>query len=130
MTKRQVKRYWNIRESLRSHGMNQDEIHALLRASKVLSTWGENECNGYIERDEETGKTYRCNGDGKRLYKTADRKTGALNRAKRITESHGCQVYHQGDPRGCALYLIRSGDVRPEESVDSVYTRGIALCID
>ena len=38
MTKRQVKRYWNIRESLRSHGMNQDEIHALLRASKVLST--------------------------------------------------------------------------------------------
>jgi len=36
--------------------------------------------------------------------------------------------YHQGDPRGVALYLVRLSDVPPGASLDSYYTRGIAVC--
>lgn len=39
------------------------------------------------------------------------------------------RAYIQGDPRGCALYILRADDIGPGESIDSVYTRGIAVCV-
>jgi hypothetical protein len=39
-------------------------------------------------------------------------------------------MYHQGDPRGCALYIIRKGDVPKGEDVNAYYTNGLAVCID
>jgi hypothetical protein len=38
--------------------------------------------------------------------------------------------YHQGDPRGCALYVLRPNDVPAGESADSYYSRGIAVCVE
>lgn len=45
-----------------------------------------------------------------------------------IAAAHGMAIYHQGDPRGCALYLIRPGDVPEGEDVAAWYSRGIAIC--
>ncbi len=35
--------------------------------------------------------------------------------------------YVQGDPRGCALYILRPGDVPEGAEVDRYYSRGIAV---
>lgn len=58
----------------------------------------------------------------------ADRERGALKRLAKIMARYpGFQSYIQGDPRGCALYILRPGDVRAGDDVSSCYTRGIAV---
>jgi hypothetical protein len=159
MTKRQAQRYACLCDALWSHGLKQEEIDTLLRCQKTLHTWAEHECNGDIERDETTGKTYRVYGqdipDAKiRRYRTPDRETGALKRIAAILAPHapkqytaetcpgrpcgadcdhansGLTFYYQTDPRGCCLYILRPGDVPEGKDVDAYYSRGIAVCID
>jgi hypothetical protein len=108
-----------------------------------------------IKRHVATGKPYWHNAySGARCYQTPDRETGALKRIAAILAPHapkqytaetcpgrpcgaecdhaspGLTFYHQGDPRGCCLYLIRPGDVPAGSTVDSCYSNGIAVCID
>ena len=128
MTKRELETYWHQREALAGLGLTGDEFDALRRCSMTLHRWAEHECNGAIQRDEETGKPYAHGTyDGKRLYPVADRETGALKRAAAILKAHGLQLYHQGDPRGAALYVIRPADLADGVDVDSCYSRGIAV---
>jgi hypothetical protein len=57
-----------------------------------------------------------------------DRERGALKRLKAIVASYpGFAYYVQGDPRGCALYILRPGDIPDGSTADSCYTRGIAV---
>ena len=114
--------------ALASLGLTYDECETLRRCSMTLHRWAEHECNGYIQRDEATGKPYaHSTYDGKRLYAVADREAGALKRARAITDAHGLTLYHQGDPRGASLYVLRPSDIKPGEDIDSVYSRGIAV---
>jgi hypothetical protein len=145
MNKRQVERYMWISKALGSYGLSDVEVQQLIRCERTLGRWDELECgdgNDYgswaIERDEDTGKPFMVHhhyrhGNGKD-YTTrtpiADREAGAIKRAKAIAERHGLTIYHQGDPRGCTLYVIRPGDVPEGAKVESCYNRGIALCID
>ncbi len=131
MTKRQMERYRWLTNALSGSGFTQEEVDSLLRCSRVLSTWAEHECNGEIQRDEVTDKPYWYSTySGEKIGRTADREAGALRRAKALCDRHGVTLYHQGDPRGCALYVIRPGDVPDGEDVGAYYTRGIAVCID
>jgi hypothetical protein len=155
MTKREAERYMRLSFTLGELGLHQPEIDTLLRCQRTLHTWAEHECNGVIQRDEATGKPYWHNAySGARCYQTPDRETGALKRIAAILAPHapkqytaetcpgrpcssdcdhkspGLTFYHQGDPRGCCLYLIRPGDVPEGSTVDSCYSRGIAVCID
>lgn len=58
----------------------------------------------------------------------ADRERGALKRLQAIVARYpGFGYYVQGDPRGCALYIIRPGDVPEGASVDSCYSNGVAV---
>lgn len=109
-----------------------EDARILRRAERTLQRWGEDECgnsNDYcswsIERDEETDVPYRVTypHSGK-SYRTriADRETGALKRIKAVCDRLGLHFYHQGDPRGCALYVSR------ETLTGSNYTNGIAIC--
>ena len=130
-TKAKAERYAMLCALLDKHGVTQDETDTLLRCSCVLSTWAERECNGEIQRDEDTGEPYWYNTyTGERVGRTADRETGALNRARTICERHGLGLYHQGDPRGCALYVLRPGDIPDGQDVGAYYTRGVAVCVD
>lgn len=54
-------------------------------------------------------------------------KPAAIKRVTAIVAAHGLDWYHQGDPRGCAVYVLRPGDVREGEDKGSVYSRGIAV---
>ena len=60
--------------------------------------------------------------------KLADKERGALKRLAKIMARYpGFASYVQGDPRGCALYIMRPGDVREGDTLDSCYNRGIAV---
>lgn len=123
---------------LQSFGFSWEEANAIRRIEMTLHSWAEQECgdgNDYcswsIERDEATGLPYRCvyphNGP-MRKSRIPDREKGALKRLQAILANHPeWAYYHQGDPRGCALYLIRKSDIQPGTSLDSCYTRGIAV---
>lgn len=127
-------------------GVSFEDADALRRIQMTLHRWAELKCgdgNYYgswaIERDEETEKPYMVqhhymHGRGKD-YTTrtpiADREKGALKRLDKIMKNYPALVYyHQTDPRGCALYIIPKDKLEAGDRLDSVYTRGIAVCVD
>ena len=57
-----------------------------------------------------------------------DRERGAMKRLAKIMARYpGFATYIQGDPRGCALYILRPTDWQPGDDVACDYTRGIAV---
>lgn len=129
-----------MRDSLAEHGLTDAEVDTLLRCERTLTNWSTRECGDgsdwAIEREElpdgSEGRPFNVyHGPGEaRMYPIRDLEAGAMRRAEAIAKAHGLTVYHQGDPRGCALYVMRPGDVRAGECVTGCYTRGIAVCID
>ena len=124
-------------------GISQDDAVVLRRISMTLHRWHELECgtgNGQttvsVERDgdEPDSKPFMrfqyptANGYVDRRYPVADRETGAHKRLAKIMAKYSTlQAYVQGDPRGCALYILRPGDVPDGEQVDCYYSRGLAV---
>jgi hypothetical protein len=131
--------------SLEDLGFTFAEIHQLRRIEMTLTRWSEHECNGEIERNETTGKPERVSAawiagvSPKRFaYPIADREAGALKRLAAIVKarndrevvndgSRDVLAYHQTDPRGVSLYLVRKSDVPEGKPLDQFYTRGIAV---
>lgn len=121
-------------------GIEYEDALALRRIEMTLHRWFEAECgysNAYassaIEHDggEPDSPPYRvC-----RLYdgsvirsRTPDRETGARKRLAKIMAKYpGFGYYVQTDPRGCALYIMRPGDVGAGEDLSCVYTRGLPV---
>jgi hypothetical protein len=138
---------------LQALGFTYDESAALRRVEMTLQRWAETECGDgndhgswAIERDEKTGKPYMVHhhythGRGTD-YTTrrpiADREAGALRRAKAIVDARNARkpfgaenlhFYHQTDPRGCALYVLRESDIPGGTAeAETNYTRGLAVC--
>jgi len=131
--------------TLVSVGINFDDATALRRIAMTLHRWHELECgdgNSYgswaIERDENgDGKPFLVHhhylhGRGKDYTSrtpVADREAGAIKRLQEIMKNYPTLSYYvQGDPRGCALFILRPGDVPEGTDVDACYSRGIAVC--
>ncbi len=130
MTKREAEEYgWRL-DALRSAGISLDDADALRRISMTFHRWAEHECNGNIQRDEETGIPYWYNSETGRKYgKVADREKGAQKRLAQIMAKYpALRAYEQGDPRGASLYILRPGDVPEGADVSGYYSRGIAVC--
>jgi hypothetical protein len=127
-------------------GVSYEDAGKLRLIERTLHRWAELECgdsNDYsswaIERDDETEKPYfvrhvYARGIVKdQTYRTptADREAGALKRLSKIMANYpSLTFYHQSDPRRCALWLVPKEKLSAGESLDSVYTRGVACCID
>jgi hypothetical protein len=144
MTKKQADNYWRLMQRLAELGFTHEESEQLRRIEMTLHRWCEQECgdsndfNSWaIERDEATGKPYRCvyPHTGK-MHRTpiADREAGALRRLKAIMAKHPALLAHyQTDCRGCALYIVHRPGLHeggPKELrhwVEQNYTRGIAV---
>ena len=103
----------------------------LRRASMTLQRWYEGECGDgnsaaswAIERDEKTGKPYKCvyphNETGCRKYPINDRESGAIRRVQAVCKEVGCYAFFQSDPRGCPLW------VSSEPLSAETYTSGVA----
>lgn len=121
-----------------------EDAESLRRISMTLHRWHELECgneNGAIERDETTGKPYwrpannLANAhlsDSQMLrhkqWPVPDREAGALKRLAAIMSRYpSLSSYVQGDPRGCALYILRPGDVPTGKDVGAYYSRGLVV---
>ena len=124
-------------------GFSHAETDALLKAERALSRFSELECgisdaNRSISvfRDEETGKPfyrieYRVGNNWReRTQPKRDTEKAALQTVARIMESKpGFSAYHQTDPRGVSLYIIRPGDIEAGEDVRRLYNRGLAMAV-
>ncbi len=109
MTKREAERWANVVRVLtgEGYGISRDDIEALRRIEMTLHRWGERECNGEVEVDDD-GKAWRCHHSAANdhRYRTANREAGALRRLSSIMARYPhLRAYHQTDPRGCALYV-------------------------
>ena len=134
MRKSKYQQIRNFYDRLSRLGISQDDADALRRIEMTLSRWSERECNGEIERDEETGKTYSVsmayvNGTGDyRRWPCPDRETGATKRLEAIMVKYpDLWHYIQTDPRGCALYVGKRSDMTLSE-LPSRYSQGFAVC--
>ena len=66
--------------------------------------------------------------DPRRRHYVPDRERGALKRLAALMKGRsGLWFYHQGDPRGCALYVGKVADLGGLP-VDQAYNRGVAVC--
>jgi hypothetical protein len=133
-----IARFYRVFSEL---GFSFDETETLRRAELTLHRWHELECgdcNAYgtsycLTRDEETGKPFMEYhfGDGRTSRLShPDKETGALRRIAEVLKGKEniAGYYQQTDPRGCALYILRKGDIPEGENVECFYSRGIAVC--
>ena len=124
---------FDLQRAAEGHGfrLSFDDAQTLRRAELTLHRWSEGECGdvagNLIERDDETGKPYISSEWGARWGLRArtrrpipDRERGALRRVADVCERLGLHFYHQGDPRGCSLYVDN------EPIPNNNYTRAIA----
>lgn len=107
----------------------------LRQCEKALHKWAEDECNGRIQWDEETGEpilyrkdkwgSYTCKGQP-----TFNREEHYLDVARKQTQRFSLEIYHQPDPRGCALYVYSKSDLAQSKfSIDQCYsTVATAIC--
>jgi hypothetical protein len=123
------KQQYYMFKALETEGVTYQDAQALRRISMTLRRWYEMECGcdrGAIERDEETGLTYWYNPDVGTRYRTRDMETGALKRLAAIMARYPHLTHYiQGDPRGCALYILPAGVYG--DDIDANYSRGIAI---
>ena len=115
--------------------LSREDVRTLRRAEITLHRWHELECgdgNGYITRDEVTGKPFytNCNfrgiaaNDPRATRAIADREKGAEDRINAVCRRNGLHCYVQTDPRGCALYVAL------EPMADWNYSsRGLPVCL-
>ena len=116
--------------------VSMSDANTLRRAQMTLHRWAELECgdgDNYkswaIERDENSAgeEPYMCiyphDSNKTRRYRIADREKGALRRIDALCKRLGLYYYHQGDPRGCALY------VSSEPLTNANYTNGVACAV-
>jgi hypothetical protein len=136
-------------DTLQSAGISYHDAIALRRISMTLHRWHELECgdeNQYsswcISRGAIKDGDFHYDDDGAphlethsntsntrtRYVRIADRERGALKRLAAIVANYpGFGYYVQGDPRGCALYILRPGDIPDGSTADSCCTRGIGV---
>lgn len=114
-----------------SLGVSHEDARALRRISMTLRRWHEHECNGAIQREGIAGDGapfWHSTFDGRKLYRAPDREHGARKRLAAIMAHYpDLTPYVQGDPRGCALYLLRPNDVPAGKNADAYYSRGIPV---
>ena len=129
------KEQYQMIRALETEGVTYQDAQALRRISMTLHRWHEMEC-GCIERDEQTGIPYWYNANARYLsandprayIRIPDREKGALKRLDVIMARYPHLTHYvQGDPRGCALYILRMQDIIEELEADSYYNRGIAV---
>lgn len=144
-----------LHQHCESHANCRADAESLRRISMTLHRWHELECGdgnnhgswaivrGFNGADDFEGFKHDDDGDsylehhhyrhgrGKdsvSYTRIPDREKGARKRLAAILARYpGLIAYVQTDPRGCALYILRLGDVWAGASVDSCYTNGLAV---
>jgi len=116
-------------------GISRNDALALMRVERRLHRWYELECGtdrGAIERDENDPTILRWYNNVTNTWGTyigKDDEMLALKRLRTLLKNYPeLKAYVQTDPRGCALYILRPGDVPEGEDASAYYSRGVAVC--
>jgi len=155
-TKTEYERRHRQAQRLIDAGFTFEETEQLRRIGMTLRRWFELECgdsNDYcsfaIERDEKTDRPFMVRHSHRAPFATTqspvrDAEKGARKRLQAIVDARNARrtahdltepierqyavmAYVQTDPRGCALYILRPGDVPEGSTADCCYTNGIAV---
>lgn len=124
-----------INRAWTAYGLSVVDTLTLVRAGRVLHRWAELECGterGHVERCEgrEWPVFIPAHGRQPLGWRYPDYEAGAIRRVNGIMARYPDLLwYHQTDCRGCQVYVLKRSDVRPGESVESVYTRGLAMVV-
>lgn len=143
MNRKEAIRQTELLRNLEGLGFTGQEFDQLRRISMTLTRCAERECNGELEVDED-GRAYSVNQGGPwngwktSRYPVPNREAGAIKRLGKIMQAHpSWTYYHQGDPRGAALYLINLDsqiydmpvwEYLETHSIDSIYS-SVGICI-
>ena len=92
------------------YGLTRYAWSILRNCERGLHRWSEQECNGEIQWDEDSNTPYRYRqsiyGDFTESPQPCfNREAHLLDEARKQAKRFGLEIYHQGDPRGCALWL-------------------------
>ena len=123
LTVSQQDRFWErFNHAINRYGISQQDYKALALEEHRLQRWAEEECNGTIQRDEETGKPFRHWPDWPSMspVPTPDREAGCIRRCEEIAARYGLKFFHQLDPRGCQVHIYRESDLKGSE-IGQVY---------
>ena len=107
----------------------------LCSLERKLQKWGEEECNGTIQWDDnDQPRRYHLDRYGAPTRPGArivNREAKWLAEAEAIAKQLGGHIYHQGDPRGCALYFYRDSDLEGRRfPIDQIYSSAALACCD
>lgn len=138
----------NCLHYLQLAGISWEDASTLRRIAMTLHRWHELECGDgndhgswcitrgtkasgeFVHQDDGAPfLEYHGHSENKARYtRVPDREKGAQKRLGRVLARYpGLLAYIQGDPRGCALYILRPGDIPEGGTADSYYSRGIAV---
>jgi hypothetical protein len=112
----------------------QATFQRLCQIERNLHKWAEDECNGFIQWDDEDctiPRRYRPNEFGCPVKGPviANREARYLKEAQTLAAECGGKIYHQGDPRGCSLYFYRESDLEGYNfPIDQVYNVAALAC--
>ena len=123
LTVSEQERFWErYNVAVNRYGISRQDYKALALEEHRLQRWSEQECNGEIQRDDETGKPFRHwpNQPTMSPVPTPDKEAGSIRRCKEIAESCGLKFFHQTDPRGCQVHVYRESDLNGSD-IRSVY---------
>ena len=120
-----------------AHKMSPSEIATLLRCSARLSRVAEAECNGeYEEGDAGWVRVSRASRCGTVVSRVGcrDPYKAPLARAWDVilrgdARTSGLGLYHQTDPRGCALYVYLLSDPRAAKIEECYASIGVPLAV-
>lgn len=131
MTKQERESQTRATIALMDNGITFDDVEALRRITKTLHSWYERECgmdNGYIERDETTGKPHWVDATTGARREMPDHEKRAEKKLKTIMAKYPHLTPHlQTDPRGGTLYILRPQDIIQNADINSYYNRGICV---
>jgi hypothetical protein len=107
----------------------------LCAIQKHLHRWAEDECNGFIQyEDTECAIPWRYCLDQwgtptVKSHRIVNKEAKYLLEAQELAAQCGGFVYHQTDPRGCALYFYRPADLEGRRfPIDQCYSSVALAC--
>ena len=132
LTVSEQERFWErFNHAINRYGISQQDYKALALEEHRLQRWAEQECNGEIQRDDETGKPYTVymvgRGQDSARFPTPDRETGCIRRCEEIAARYGLKFFHQTDPRGCQVHIYREEDLQGSEICQVYSTQAHAV---
>lgn len=121
-------------QALNRLGFTTAESFDLFKIERTLHRWHERECNGEIDRNENTGKVYgvfECHrrGPTRTRLPIRDLEAAALRKLAVIMANKPSLLsYVQTDPRGVALYICEKERMpKFKYSLEAYYSNGLAV---